>query len=58
MAATRAAQGVTLLADNGVPWALADLALHLGQLLSVRCPVRSRPRKWPMRSTMPASTPC
>ena len=27
-----------LLADNGVPWALADLALHLGEFLSVPLP--------------------
>jgi long-subunit acyl-CoA synthetase (AMP-forming) len=27
-----------LLADNGVPWALADLALHLGERLSVPLP--------------------
>jgi long-subunit acyl-CoA synthetase (AMP-forming) len=27
-----------LLADNGVPWALADLALHLGELLAVPLP--------------------
>ena len=27
-----------LLADNGVPWALADLALHVGAMLSVPLP--------------------
>jgi long-subunit acyl-CoA synthetase (AMP-forming) len=27
-----------LLADNGVPWALADLALHIGGMLSVPLP--------------------
>jgi long-subunit acyl-CoA synthetase (AMP-forming) len=27
-----------VLADNGVPWALADLALHVGELLSVPLP--------------------
>ena len=27
-----------LLADNGVPWALADLALHRGEFLSVPLP--------------------
>jgi len=32
------AQRHALLADNGVPWALADLALHLGGVLSVPLP--------------------
>ena len=27
-----------VLADNGVPWALADLALHVGEMLSVPLP--------------------
>lgn len=27
-----------LLADNGVPWLLADLALHLGEVLSIPLP--------------------
>jgi long-subunit acyl-CoA synthetase (AMP-forming) len=27
-----------LLADNGVPWALADLALHVGEMLAVPLP--------------------
>jgi long-chain acyl-CoA synthetase len=34
----RGAERHALLADNGVPWALADLALHVGELLSVPVP--------------------
>ena len=33
-----------LLADNGVPWALADLALHVGEMLSVPLPGSFTPR--------------
>lgn len=36
--AASGAERVALLADNGVPWALADLALHAGGLLCVPLP--------------------
>jgi long-chain acyl-CoA synthetase len=33
-----AAERYALLADNGVPWSLADLALHFGEVLSIPLP--------------------
>ena len=48
-----------LLADNGIGWAVTDLALHLRQLVArCRCPATSRRRRSSMSSTMPGSTAC